>query len=137
MLEEEREMTDATANADMCFEAWKKLVEMLKPVSGTAIVMVDKEEGSDVNAHTRALMKVFEVCKKNGTNCLISNGGGYLGYKFRGEEKPEAVDVIAVPSFDTVFYISLKGRVVTTGTRSNELAAAIGGIALGGGGSGA
>ena len=104
-------------------EMWKKLVDNLHAhniPADRAVVEVSRGDG-DVRGHKAAFMKVFNFCKTKGQNVLVINHGGFLPYTFRDKREPEPVVVIGVPAYDTVFYISMLGRVAATGSGAATL----------------
>eukprot|EP00592_Proboscia_alata_P008696 CAMPEP_0194359312 /NCGR_PEP_ID=MMETSP0174-20130528/6567_1 /TAXON_ID=216777 /ORGANISM="Proboscia alata, Strain PI-D3" /LENGTH=165 /DNA_ID=CAMNT_0039130143 /DNA_START=176 /DNA_END=673 /DNA_ORIENTATION=- len=107
---------------DLCMHQWKSLVSKLTSVCEIkATIMVDKELGMSVATHCQFFMKVFEESKATGHSVLVANGKGALMYKFRGKDTYEPVEIIGVPLYDTLFYISMQGHVAVTGTGATML----------------
>jgi hypothetical protein len=126
-------------NKDICMLTWEKLMSKVSPlVQNTAVIPVDSSDDPADGDPQRAFMKVFNEFKvkrhpvlKRHPRVLITNGRGWLGgYTFRGQTTSEPVELIGVPSHDTIFYISMQGRVATTGTGSAALARQIGSLAI-------
>mmetsp|Transcript_10521 Transcript_10521/g.27920 ORF Transcript_10521/g.27920 Transcript_10521/m.27920 type:complete len:124 (-) Transcript_10521:1788-2159(-) len=117
---------------DICMLTWEKLMSKVSPlVQNTAVIPVDSSDDPADGDPQRAFMKVFNECKVKRHPVLVTNGRGWLGgYTFRGQTTSEPVELIGVPSHDTIFYISMQGRVATTGTGSAALARQIGSLAI-------
>ena len=116
------------AAPDACMEKWSILITAIsKVVPNVAVVSIDRMPGDSVTQHWEAFKKVFdEACSNPGPlKVVITHGGGNLCYKFRGETEIEEAEVIGVPSYDTLIYISNAGRVAMTGTGAQALSEAM------------
>lgn len=109
--------------AAACVKQWASLMQRLyAALPPFGVLAVDRPKDGDAVSHWTLFKKVFEQMKRdNTTDTVLVNGGGKLQYRFRGERKAEPVEVVAVPSHDSVFFLSIGGRVAATGARSDEL----------------
>ena len=100
-------------------EQWGLVARMLQAKVGTTTLIKIDKNGASVAEHWGAFMRIFEIAKEKGQRILMTNGQGAVAYQFGGENSPEAVEVIAAPSINVIFYISMTGRVAMTGNCSN------------------
>ena len=86
------------------------------------LVSIDRID-DDAQRHMASIKAAFKKCKKQKRNgdVLITNGGGPLQHMFPGCTEPEAAELIAVPKFDVMFFISNDGRVDAIGSRAEEM----------------
>ena len=104
--------------------SWSHIFKVLcdNNIGGKLVVEIDRTNSCTMREHQMAFMKVFDSCKANKQDVLVSNRGGQLSHTFRGNSETEPAECIGVPSYDTLIYISKLGHFAMTGSGAVALA---------------
>jgi hypothetical protein len=119
------------SKTNVCMKQWEATFDALNKTLLPKLVMVSIDrfsgDGGGPVEHLESIMIAFESMKSQGLPVVVINGRGQLLHKFPGETAVEFAEVIGVPSFDAVIYISdAAGRVDVTGPGAAALSAAMG-----------
>ena len=99
-------------------EIWKHILEKVNKANdrpdGLDVCLTVDGAGLDEPKHWGRFLAMFKATKDK-PFCTLTTTGGTIYHKFRGEKEYEPCEVIGVPKYDAIFYISEQGRVSTTG----------------------
>ena len=99
-------------------EIFINILEQLKNANdrpdGENVCLAIDGTGLDNVQHWGRFIEMFKAMKDK-PFCTLTTRMGTIYHKFRGEKKYEPCEVIGVPKYDAIFYISEQGRVSTTG----------------------
>ena len=100
---------------------WTHILEHVKNANdrpdGEHVCLAVDGAGLDNIKHWDRFLVMFKAMKDK-PFCVLTTRGGTIYHKFRGEKQYEPCEVIGVPKYDAIFYISEQGRVSTTGGNS-------------------